>query len=72
MKPSNGQTLCWTCKNAVPDGEHGCRWSQHLEPVDGWTATETRVYSKTNLGDTTYKESYYVIDCPEYDPDDNR
>lgn len=55
-----GQTLCWTCKNAVPDMiGHGCEWSRSGKPVEGWTAEEDMILDKI--------ESYKVIECPKYE-----
>ena len=31
-------SLCWDCKNAVPQGGHGCSWSERFKPVPGWDA----------------------------------
>lgn len=47
-------TLCWDCKNATG----GCRWSDQLHPVEGWTATQTR----NKCGG----DSYIVHNCPEF------
>ena len=52
-------TLCWSCRNAVPDRRHGCSWSECFEPVKGWEAT------KRPKG-----VSYTVKSCPEFIPDD--
>ena len=62
------QTLCWSCKNAVGR----CSWSEvdeskknrpiKYEPVNGWVAV------KTERGDYN---SYVVLSCPEFVPDDN-
>lgn len=57
------QTLCWTCRNAVPDKDwiYGCSWSRRLKPVEGWVAERTT--KKPDL------QSWKVIECPEYIPD---
>ena len=62
------QTLCWSCKNAVGR----CSWSEvdeskkdrpiKYEPVSGWVAIKTK---KMNYN------SYVVLSCPEFVPDDN-
>lgn len=31
-------SLCWDCKNAVPQGGHGCNWSERFKPVPSWDA----------------------------------
>lgn len=37
-------TLCWFCQNAVPDNDgHGCEWSRHGNPVDGWDVMPSRL-----------------------------
>ena len=56
-------TLCWTCRNAVPnlDGSRGCSWSKELKPVEGWTARKTHFrYGKFG---------FLVKKCPEYEYD---
>ena len=67
-------TLCWKCKNAVPDrdGEGGCSWSRKFHPVDGWIATPTKVtriykgeQEKIRKG-PAYMESFLVHYCPEF------
>lgn len=44
-------TLCWSCKNAVPDKRFGCSWSERLVPV---------------YGSVMKPGTYCVISCPEY------
>ena len=63
-------TLCWSCKNAVPkiaNGKYicGCSWSMHLKPVEGWTAEKS--VKNENSGNRV--ETWYVKDCPEYEKD---
>lgn len=54
------ETLCWKCE--VP-GTGGCSWDRSFEPVEGWTATPTRI----SLGyNQTSTESFVVHDCPLY------
>lgn len=59
---SSKQTLCWRCKNSVPDryGERGCPWSRKRQPVEGWTAQERRLKVSNHLTVT----SYNVRECP--------
>lgn len=64
------QTLCWSCRNAVPkivNGKYicGCSWFIRLEPVKGWTAEKS--IKKPHSDDPT--ETWNVLDCPEYDAD---
>ena len=49
-------TLCWDCKKACG----GCRWSDKLLPVPGWTAKETT--NKIGV-------SYIVLECPQFERD---
>ena len=48
-------TLCWDCANAYGK----CSWSDRLEPVEGWTAIETKV--RWGEGNT-----YNVRKCPQF------
>ena len=41
MNKDYRETLCWTCKHAVPNEVCGCSWSMFGEPVEGWQATKT-------------------------------
>ena len=50
-------TICWDCSKACA----GCQWSQCLEPIPGWTATQTK--------DKDGVISYCVSDCPQFDRD---
>ena len=60
-------TLCWRCKKAVGR----CAWTEldsskkvRFEPVPGWVAVKS-------LGIPGRKsESYLVLSCPEFDPDE--
>ena len=60
-------TLCWRCKKAVGR----CAWTEldsskkvRFEPVPGWVAVKS-------LGIPGRKsESYMVLSCPEFDPDE--
>lgn len=66
--PSEAETLCWRCKNAVPGAKYGCSWSRGFKPVDGWTARETKIMR--SAGEYYYADtSYLVKKCPEYIPD---
>lgn len=58
-------TLCWDCAKATTGD---CNWSQHEDfaPVDGWKAIPTRINVKQKK---TYVNSFYVIDCPEFERD---
>ena len=75
MSASN--TLCWRCKNAVPNMEKtcGCSWSRDFIPVESWEAIETSIYcqrwdNRTKTRDASIgTKSYIVISCPEFVPD---
>ena len=56
------KTICWSCRNAVPDGKNGCSWSESFTPVEGWTALPPR---------SRVKGSYKVVKCPKYRRDEN-
>ena len=62
------QTICWDCKNAVPEGKRGCSWSRKLEPVEGWKAIETEV-TRIDGGMERQIKSALVIECPLFRPD---
>lgn len=61
LMPAVQDTLCWSCSKAVRE----CPWSDLFEPVPGWVAEKTTI--ETNHGHC--KDSYRVIECPEYAPD---
>lgn len=54
--------LCFTCQKAVC----GCSWSRNFIPVDGWTATPTKIKQGGNTVKKTICESYLITACPEY------
>lgn len=65
------ETLCWSCKNAVPDmeGKHGCSWSRKFEPVEGWETKVTKRKTKLFAKGTYYyveDEGIEVVKCPEF------
>lgn len=66
-KLSAAGTLCWRCRNAVPDpdGRQGCSWSRDFEPVKGWTA----VPQLLKCPDKDDAETFHVVSCPEFVPD---
>lgn len=69
--PNKKDTLCWDCQKAVK----GCAWSQRFEPVEGWTAekVERRLpYLHKGVRRVEVGETYHVIDCPEFVPDEPR
>lgn len=52
-------TICWECANACG----GCSWSRKkAKPVPGWDAIRHDLYGGI--------ESYIVISCPEFAPDE--
>lgn len=64
------QTICWLCRKAAGH----CCWSAadhtkdgrpiRFEPVPGWTAIRTPGMKGRK------SESYLVISCPEFEPDE--
>lgn len=62
-------TLCDLCANACG----GCEWSEYgnMRPVPGWEALRSDVMSSRNGGRSGLLESYIVLDCPKYYPDEN-
>lgn len=62
-------TLCWRCKKAVGR----CAWTEldsskkvRFEPVPGWVAVKSPGMPGRK------SESYLVISCPEFEPDERR
>ena len=56
-----GATKCWSCANACG----GCSWSATGTPVNGWTATPTKV----GVPGPMQIDSYFITDCPEFMPE---
>lgn len=55
-------SICWDCRKAV----RKCPWSKKFEPVEGWTAIRRDVL----IAGKRRAESYFVLACPEYVPDE--
>lgn len=69
MKLLPNETLCWYCKNAVPNGKSGCDWSNDFQPCQGWSAKETIIMNAYNDGGSAkkhYTPSYKVAECPQF------
>ena len=70
MSLNHQATLCFICKKAVPNKHTGagCDYSKYFKPIKGWTAKKKRqkVYWKKN----EMFDSYFVIDCPEFEIDE--
>lgn len=49
-------------------GSSGCAWDRELKPVEGWTATPTRLRMLTGQ----FVRSYIVTACPCYRPVDRQ
>lgn len=62
-KPGKTESICWSCKNAVPGIGKGCSWSRTLSPVQGWEAEET-IKKKLNTGMPYI--AYKVKKCPMF------
>lgn len=63
-------TLCWYCRNAVPNPETGagCAWSKRPhEPVKGWEAERRDLYVENKSSGYKPAESYRVLACPEFE-----
>lgn len=60
LRPRSPETLCWKCRNAVPNSQTGagCEWSKGFCPVPGWTA---------ELHECDGIESYRVLSCPKFE-----
>lgn len=74
------ETLCWNCKNT---NRFKCSWFKDFTPVPGWVAEKTiRNYTHTSTWRDRGKirrrsfahevESYYVIECPGFEPEPER
>lgn len=67
-----GGSICWNCKNSVPnsEGTTGCEWSLELTPVPGWEAIEGTISTsyRDSTGKLHYKKmpTYRVIQCPRF------
>ena len=64
-------SICWKCKNAVPDGKYGCSWSRRFQPVEGWDAKPTLVKNTSHRKGfgSVHFNSYRVKGCPKFIPD---
>lgn len=51
------ESLCWRCRKS---GASACSWDINFTPVDGWTATPTKIRNRDN----GYVESFLVHQCP--------
>lgn len=65
-------TICWDCRNAVPEGKYGCSWSRKLIPVEGWVAEPTVKMSYKVNGYKRIVNSYCVMGCPLFIPDEEK
>lgn len=64
-------TICWECRNAVPNLEKlcGCSWSIFFVPVDGWEAEPTIINHGYRDDGTLIPpaRSYNVKKCPYFE-----
>lgn len=60
---AKGNTICWNCAKAC----RKCPWSRNFEPVDGWNATPTKVYSAEGV----FIDSFIVHECPLFEEEIN-
>ncbi|MBQ1434221.1 MAG: hypothetical protein IIZ09_14095 [Ruminococcus sp.] len=60
------ESLCWCCKNAVPDrdGVNGCEWSLYSQPVPGWKVSSKKAFARSD-GKQAY--TYKVERCPKFE-----
>lgn len=64
-------SLCWECRNAVPNIEKlcGCSWSMFFIPVKGWDAEPTII--NNGMAKEGYlippSNSYNVKHCPYFE-----
>ena len=65
-------TLCWDCRNAVPDERFGCHWSMRKMPVPGWTADKHVQKGYEAWGNPGLHTTYKVVNCPMFIPDKKR
>lgn len=67
--PFNASTLCDLCANACGF----CEWSEagNMRPVPGWEAIRNDITAGRINGESIVIESYIVLDCPKYRPDEN-
>lgn len=59
LRRKDDGSLCWKCRNAVPNREDGCTWSRNKRPVEGWKAI---------FDDDTRNMTWFVASCPEFKP----
>lgn len=55
----NKESICQTCFN------FNCEWHEHFKPVDGWTATPTKIRDMHGASKVVI-DSYFVENCPCY------
>lgn len=59
------ESLCWSCKNAVPGVRKGCLWSREYKPVRGWDAERRDLeIDRCRNGKIV---SYLVLGCPLFE-----
>lgn len=70
IAPTSGNAnICFDCTKACG----GCSWSAVaadgktllFQPVEGWTATPTKMIVRKDNGDTREIETYHITACPE-------
>lgn len=69
QKIKQGRSLCWSCRNAVPDGKYGCPWSMDKTPVEGWVADKHVQKGYEAWGNPGLHITYKVLACPMFVPD---
>lgn len=54
-------SICWTCRHAVPSDTEGCNWSRNAKPIEGWV-----LYPYTKEKDKGRMRVFY---CPQHQRD---
>lgn len=65
METNKPETLCFRCDNSCGK----CSWSARFFPVEGWTATPTKIGTNCKI---KWLPSYFVTDCPKFQADKPR
>lgn len=68
--------ICFDCQKACG----GCSWSEinpdtgkpRFQPVEGWTAERVLINIGNEGGARRLSETYHIMKCPEFVPDEQR
>jgi hypothetical protein len=72
----NRANICFDCKKACG----GCSWSEvdpdtkkiRFQPVEGWTATPSKIIAGYEGGKVTHADTYCITECPLFERDEPR